>query len=101
VFKIEQTAGGHGPHTSKWDRLSLVAVRYYNFALDNGSGPDDLGGMALADDAEAIAFGKQVIQDLKGFQNLQSSVDHQYARWSLHVTEAERIVETIPFDVGH
>jgi hypothetical protein len=68
-------------------------VRFYNFALDNGSGREELGGMALADDAEAIAFAKQVIQDLKSYAD-------QYARWSMEITEGERIVGTIPFVLG-
>jgi hypothetical protein len=72
----------------------LVALRYYQFALDNGSGPEDLGGMALGDDDEAIAFGKEVIQDLK------RNAD-QYARWSMYITEDERIVGTIPFELGN
>jgi hypothetical protein len=75
-------------------------MRYYNFAMDNGSGPEDLGGIALADDVEAIAFGKQVIQDLKAFQDLKGFVDH-YTRWSMGITEGERIVDTIPFEVDH
>lgn len=68
-------------------------MRYYHFALDDGTGPEDLGGMALVDDNEAIAFGKQVIQDLKSYAD-------QYARWSMGITEGERIVDTIHFVLG-
>jgi hypothetical protein len=69
-------------------------MRYYKFALTNGSGLEDLGGMQLADDVEAITFGKQVIQDLQGFAG------NQYVRWCMDITEGERVVDTIAFELG-
>jgi hypothetical protein len=66
---------------------------YYEFALDNGGGREDLGGMMLTDDTEAITLGKQVVQDLK-----RQAGDYQ--RWSIDITEGERIVGTIPFELG-
>jgi hypothetical protein len=65
---------------------------YYEFALDNGDGREDLGGMMLTDDTEAITLGKQVVQDLK-----RQAGDYQ--RWSIDITEGERIVGTIPFEL--
>jgi hypothetical protein len=70
-------------------------MRYYTFALDNGGGTEDLGGMALTDDTEAVGFATQRIQDLRSFG------DHQHARWWMKITEGERIVDTIPFELGH
>jgi hypothetical protein len=66
---------------------------YYQFALDNGSGTEDLGGIPLADDPQAITFGEQVIRDLKRMAG-------DYQQWSIDITEGERIVGTIPFELG-
>jgi hypothetical protein len=38
---------------------------FYRFNLNNSSEIEHLGGVPLPDDDAAIAFGKQVIQDLK------------------------------------
>ena len=37
---------------------------YYRFAIQRNSKIEDLGGLAMADDAEAIECGKLVVQDL-------------------------------------
>jgi hypothetical protein len=64
----------------------------YHFTLRNdGDRVDDLGFMGLADDGEALAFGKQVIQDLV-------HGDRNYAGWIIEITEGERPVGNIPFE---
>jgi hypothetical protein len=68
-------------------------MRHYQFILHSASGREDLGGIDVADDAEAIAFGQQVIQDLKPEAG-------RYEQWSMDITEGERIVGTIPFELG-
>src|SRR4051812_26903702 len=64
----------------------------YRLVLDNGSEREDLGRMALADDAEAIVFGSQVIRDLKPEAG-------RYEGWSMDITEGDLIVGTIPFEL--
>jgi hypothetical protein len=86
LFRIDQTTAAN--------RAKTLAVPYYQFALDDGSGREDLGGMALTDDAEAIAFANQVINDL-------TRQADRSARWSMDITEGERIVGTIAFELGH
>jgi hypothetical protein len=61
----------------------------YLFALDNGGRIEVLGAMPLADDEEAVAFGKLVIRDL------QRGAD-QGARYAMLITEDERTVGSIP-----
>jgi hypothetical protein len=48
-------------------------------------------GMGLVDDGEVLAFGKQVIRDLK-------HRDRNYAGWIMDLTEGERPVGNIPFE---
>jgi hypothetical protein len=66
----------------------------YSFVVRNSDATelDGLGGMALADDGMALAFGKQVIRDL-----MREGAE-QYAGWTMNVAEDERAVATIPFD---
>ena len=85
LFGIDQTTAAN--------RAKTLAMPYYEFAVDNGSGREDLGGMMLTDDTDAMTLGKQVIQDLK-----RQGGDYQ--RWSMDITEGERVVGTIPFELG-
>ena len=41
-----------------------VLVFYYRFAIQRNSKIENLGGLAMANDTEAIEFGKLVVQDL-------------------------------------
>jgi hypothetical protein len=71
---------------------ALSTMHAYHFTLRNdGAQVDDLGFMGLADDDEALVFGKQVIRDLKGG-------DRNYAGWIMDITEGERPVGNIPFE---
>jgi hypothetical protein len=68
----------------------------YRFAMhDNGAGIEDLGGMALDDDGDALAFAGRVIRDImyKGAK--------KHAGWTMNITEDNRVVGTIPFDAAH
>jgi len=66
----------------------------YSFVVRNSDATEleGLGGMALADDGMAVAFGKQVIRDL-----MREGAE-QYAGWTMNVAQDERAVATIPFD---
>jgi hypothetical protein len=66
----------------------------YSFVVRNNDATEieRLGGMALADDGKALAFGKQVIRDL-----VRDGAE-QYAGWTMNVAEDERAVASIPFD---
>jgi hypothetical protein len=66
----------------------------YRFVVRNSNATEieGLGGMALADDGKALAFGKQVIRDL-----MREGAE-QYAGWTMNVAEDERAVASIPFD---
>jgi hypothetical protein len=69
---------------------------YYRFMVyrDDHQRAEDLGAMELADDADAKSFANSVIRDLMethaGF----------YSAWTLDITEAHRVVASIPFVVG-
>ena len=63
---------------------------YYHFDIQDSVGEvEDLGGMFLTDDAEAVAFGETVIRDL-----LRDN-PRSYARSTMRVTQGERAVRTI------
>jgi hypothetical protein len=66
----------------------------YSFVVRNSDATEleGLGGMALADDGMAVAFGKQVIRDL-----MREGAE-QYAGWTMNVAEDERAIASIPFD---
>jgi hypothetical protein len=59
----------------------------YGFVVRNNDATEieELGGMALANDGEALAFGKQIIQDL-----MREGAEQ--------VAEDERAVANIPFN---
>jgi hypothetical protein len=67
----------------------------YRFDLQNNARQiEDLGGVVLADDGEALAFAKRVIREL-----LDKNPE-QHARWSMDITEGERTVSSIPLELG-
>lgn len=66
---------------------------HYHFSLhNNGTRIEDLGGVVLADADEALAFGKRVIREL-----LHKNPE-QHARWTMEITEGDRIVRSIPLE---
>jgi hypothetical protein len=66
----------------------------YNFIVRNNDATEieKLGATALANDGDALAFGKRVIRDL-----MREGAE-QYAGWTVDITEAERAVGSIPFN---
>jgi hypothetical protein len=66
----------------------------YSFVVRNNDATEieGLGGMTLADDGEALAFGDRVIRDL------MREDAGQYAAWTMEVAEDERAVASIPFN---
>jgi hypothetical protein len=68
---------------------------HYCFSLqNNGARIDDLGGVVLADDVEALAFGRRVIREL-----LDKNPE-QHARWTMDITEGDRTVRSVPLELG-
>ena len=62
----------------------------YLYAIrQNGDRPEGLGEIELPDDAEAIAFGKQVIRDMEK--------QDTHAGWAMDIAEGEREVGTVLF----
>jgi hypothetical protein len=67
-------------------------VPHYRFSLQNSDERiEELGGVVLTDDAEALAFGKRVIREL-----LDKNPE-QYARWTMEIAEGKRLVHNIQF----
>ncbi len=64
---------------------------YYHFTVDKSGEIEVLGGTPLLDDDAAIAFGKQVIRDLKHDAK-------ECAGWAMLITEGARTVAAIPFE---
>jgi hypothetical protein len=52
---------------------------------------EDLGGMDLANDAEAVAFGKRIIRDL------MDRAAEQYDSWTMEIREGERAIRSLRF----
>jgi hypothetical protein len=70
-------------------------VHPYMFAVHDGSaGFDSLGGIRLANDREAFAFGKQIIRDLT-----YAGAEQQYVGWAMDITRGKRAVGSIAFDL--
>jgi hypothetical protein len=67
-------------------------VLYYCFAIQENSKIENLGGLAMANDAEAIEFGKLVVQDLIRRHS------EQHAGWTMEITEHGRAVLSIDFE---
>jgi hypothetical protein len=63
----------------------------YQFSLHTDALVEELGSMALVDDAEALALGKQVIRDLL------DEDDEQCSGWTLEIIEGDRRVASIRF----
>ena len=65
---------------------------HYHFALQNSAERiEHLGSIELLGDPEADTFGKQVIREL-----LDKNPE-QYARWTMEITEGQRLVHSILF----
>jgi len=65
---------------------------YYRFAIQRNSKIENLGGLTMADDAEAIEFGKLVVQDLIKRHS------EQHAGWTMEITERGRAVFSVDFE---
>jgi hypothetical protein len=65
---------------------------HYRFAIQRNSKIEDLGGLAIANDAEAIDFGKSVVQDL-----IQRHSE-RHAGWTMEITERGRAVFSVDFE---
>jgi hypothetical protein len=63
----------------------------YHFEIRNTKGTEELGAMDFNDDAAAVAFGNEVIQDLT------SRAAKQYDDWLLEISEGERAVDSVSF----
>jgi hypothetical protein len=65
----------------------------YHFTLyADATNSADLGYMPMADDADALAFARRIIREL------MQRHSGEYADSSMHITEGERPVGSIPFD---
>jgi hypothetical protein len=65
----------------------------YRFSLHySDAASENLGGVALHDDDEALAFGKQMIRDL------MHEDAEQYVGCTVNITEGERVVGGISFE---
>jgi hypothetical protein len=60
----------------------------YRFSIRNAAEIEELGFMALPDDAEAVAFATLIIQDMPREDRTQGG--------SLAITDGERVVGKIP-----
>ena len=65
---------------------------YYRFTLRNGDLAEELGGLTLADETEALAHGKGVIRDL------MREAPQQYAGCTIEVSEGGRSIGIVQFD---
>jgi hypothetical protein len=65
---------------------------YYRFGIQRNSKIENLGGLAMASDAEAIEFGKLVVQDLIRRH------PEQRAGWTMEITERGRAVFSVDFE---
>ena len=67
-------------------------MEHYHFVMvDNDESMETLGGMALADDNDALAFGEQVAQDL-----VANAGDH--TGLALAVVKGKQVVARIALD---
>jgi len=63
---------------------------FYHFAIqDSGTRSEELGGITLADDGEALAFGRRVARDMRA---------EEYSGRTLEITEGDRSIGSIPFE---
>jgi hypothetical protein len=65
---------------------------HYRFAIQRNSKIENLGGLAMANDAAAIDFGKLVVQDL-----IQRHSE-QRAGLTMEITERARAVFSVDFE---
>ena len=66
----------------------------YSFIVHNNDASEieKLGGMALANDGDALVFGRHIIRDL------MREGAGPYAGWTMEVAQDARDVAEIPFD---
>jgi hypothetical protein len=65
-------------------------MRSYHFSLRNGAGDNEnLGYLAMADDEEALSFGRSVIRDI------MSEHAASYADSVIEITEGDRAVRSV------
>jgi hypothetical protein len=70
-------------------------VPAYRFAIRKDAAKiEKLGVMGLPDDAAALVFGKQLIQDMV----LYGKPGADYAGWTLEIVEGERTIGGFLFD---
>jgi hypothetical protein len=71
---------------------SFSAMKAYQYAIhDDGTQCETLGGMALDNDADAIAFGRRTIRDL-----MVGDAKH-YTGWTMDITQGKRAVGSVLF----
>jgi hypothetical protein len=76
--------------------VSGVPMLPYQFSIrDRGTELEELGFDAFDSDAGAIAFGKQVIEDLLHDESTQ------YFGWIMDITQGARAVVSIPFSASN
>ena len=72
---------------------SIGPMPAYRFSTRQGPAVNEwLGAIELPDDAEALAFGKQVIRDYKREETTRC------VGWSLEIAEQRRVVGNVHFD---
>jgi hypothetical protein len=78
------------------NRLAVIhySMPHYKFRAHDGAGAEKLGSAVLADDDEALAFGKRVIQEM-----MRSNAG-LYASWKIEINEGGRNVASILFETG-
>ena len=67
-------------------------VRPYHFGMRINGSVERLGSLALRSDEDAIAFGKQVVQDLV------RQYSEEYSGAALHISESGRSVGHVTVD---
>jgi hypothetical protein len=65
---------------------------YYYSMHNNGIGSEKLGSDKFDSDAEATAFGKQVVDDL------MREEPKRYTDWTMEISEGTRTVSSISFN---
>jgi hypothetical protein len=67
----------------------------YKFRAHDGAGAEKVDSAVLADDDEALAFGKRVSQEM---MRRDAGL---YSSWTIEITTGRRHVASIVFEVGN